>query len=193
MASRENSNEVQREDIDKSVRLYRCIAGAFDRMWQATNLRTKSASWRRDGVGSCHYVYDDSFGLVILNYPKLIRARLEELADQRSWEVPGQSNITCPFHRRNKGCILGDLKSPLCLDFFDDGQEEEIKENFGITIPPSKDILEIAGLAGTLIYMGIKLDPAFIRSVIRGTLKEVRQVTAYIETFPILSNNHPYD
>lgn len=79
-------------------------------------------------VGSCKYTNQEASEGGIYGP---VRELLIQLREKRKEENPGYSNLSpCPYHRENSGCVLGNLKSPLCIGHIE--HPGELKKRFGI-------------------------------------------------------------
>lgn len=100
-------------------------------MFKEMGKRSEMEAWRLDGVGTCQGMSAinktvSEFGITGPSRKEIIRLR-----EERARQFPGNSNLTsCPYHREDYGCVLGDLKSPVCTAVID--SPEEIKRTFGI-------------------------------------------------------------
>ncbi len=166
---------------------YVAVAGALDRLWKEISLRTNNSLWRQEGpykgAGSCRDV-DKALAEDLLSDFTIIQLR-----DKRNYETPGKVRY-CPNHRVGKGCVLGDLKSPRCLDHIDDGHEEEIQARFGICLLDMRDpLLQIQGGGTNRPRNGdYTLRPEVNDEFVRVTVAGIEHLTDYIKSFPVL---HP--
>lgn len=161
-----------RPDIARIIGRYRRVAGAFDNLWQAISVRSNQNAWRLEsrGIGSCS---GDS-GLSIFGPA---RPDIFELRKRRNQETEGiRLAKACQFHRVGRGCVLGDLKSPLCLDYVDSLHGDEIQSRFKIGILKMEPTL-------LLILSGNTSD-----DLVQAAVEKIQNRIDYIETFPIL---HP--
>lgn len=121
-------NSVSSE-VEVIVSQYRDVVGALDQMFGEMDLRSSVMAWRTDGYGSCLGVKKalSEQGLI-----GVAKERLIELREEKSRLNPKKekSECRCPYHRVDSGCILGDLKSPLCIGFVD--FPGELPKRFGI-------------------------------------------------------------
>lgn len=166
------------------IHQYRKVAGAMDIFWKEISIRTNGGSWREDGVGSCDI--DKALSEDLIDGPTF--GDIVRLRERRNYETPGERRY-CPYHRIGKGCVLGDLKSPRCLDHVDYGHFEEIPERFGIQIPDMRTPLHRILLGGMNPREGDwKIKPHVNDEFVQTTYDEITGLTEYIKTFPIL---HP--
>lgn len=161
-----------RPEIAGIIGQYRTVAGEFDRLWKVISIRSNHNSWRLEsrGIGSC----SGDTGLSILGPA---RPDLFELRKRRNRETDGiRLAKACGFHRAGRGCILGDLKSPLCLDYVDDRHGDEMQRKFKVGMFKMEPTLM------HILYGNA--DDEFVRM----TVEKTQSMIDYIETFPIL---HP--
>lgn len=156
---------------------YRQITGALEQMFQTARLRTKEEMWRNDGVGSCIAVDRE------LSEHRLsgeAKEDLIKLRGQRNQEFGGnQSTLTkCPYHRENHGCVLGDLKSPTCIAFFENPFEWDAK----FKIRTGEFRPEIQDTLSDVLYGDRLENPTSVEIFIN----RVKKITDFISTFPIL-------
>lgn len=173
---------------------YVAVAGALNRLWKEISVRTTQESWRKDestpwgsyyGAGSCRDV-DKALAEDLLDGPA--QFDIIQLRDQRNYRTPGETRF-CPNHRVGKGCVLGDLKSPRCLDHIDGGHHEEIQERFGICLLDMRvPLLQIQGGGRNPRNGDYMLRPEVNDEFVRVTIAGIEHLTDYIKTFPIL---HP--
>lgn len=162
-----------RPEIAVIIGQYRMVAGEFDKLWKIISVRSDQNSWRlpeRQGIGSC----SGDYGLSIFGPA---RPDLFELRKRRNRETGGiRLAKACEFHRTGRGCILGDLKSPLCLDYVDSRHEVEMQNRFKIGILKMEPTL-------LLILSGNAND-----DLVQAAVEKIQNRIGYIETFPVL---HP--
>ncbi len=160
------------------VEQYKTVTGNLDQMFVIASSRTKQEFWRQDGVGSCAVVTNKAIAeLGILDNEAgrlLIVAR-----EDKDREIRGRSGATgCPYHRINHGCILGELKSPICVGYFDNPDEWENK--FGIDADQLRE--EISNtLYSVLTGQGLE-EPQPINEFVM----KIKDLTAHIEQKPML-------
>lgn len=127
---------------------YRQVVGALEEMFAQARQRTNTDSWRRDGVGSCRKLDKRLSELWLDGHAK---NNIIVLRDDRNKEIEGNStHSNCPYHRNNLGCVLTDvnLKSPLCISFFENSAEW--RNRFGInTTQLTKKIINTLAIIQT--------------------------------------------
>jgi hypothetical protein len=158
----------------KAVEEYMAIAGAYNNLWLEIYKRTTTKSWERDsrGLGSCGVSnecaktgFEDT----------LVPNHLIRLRELRNNEIPKDGkNEGCPCHRPGVGCVVADLKGPLCLDYVDLYMKPEIEARFGICLMPIKPYLVRAGRSGD--------------GFADKTVTAINKVKDYITEFPILTS-----
>lgn len=114
---------------------YRLIVARYNTLLSLLYSRTLYKEWEDRfyvgpgtelGVGSCYLGTADAD--IGITHPELLRLR-----QQRSQETSGKRiKGACGHHRKGHGCILGDLKSPICLHYLPDPLLAEMKDRFGI-------------------------------------------------------------
>ena len=108
----------------KTVEQYRGVNKSLNQMFREMDIRSNTSSWRLRGyenVGSCKGITKkhSQEGL-----EGIARGFLILLREERDATVPGSSKLTpCPYHRENHGCVLSELKSPLCISHIDNPAE----------------------------------------------------------------------
>lgn len=161
-----------RPEIAEIIGQYRAVAKEFDRLWKVISIRSNKNAWRLEsrGIGSCNE--DDGLSIVGPARPDIF-----ELRKIKNRETGGiRLAWACEFHRADRGCVLGDLKSPLCLDYIDSLHKDEIQKRFKIGM--------------------FKMEPTLLRILsgnasddfIQMTVEKTQTMIDYIETFPVL---HP--
>lgn len=183
---------TDREEQEKYiVEQYRTVAGVINTFWREVSLRTLSSSWRQEGpdkgMGSCAAVYKD-LSEDLLDGPAY--SRIIRLRDELNFETPGESGrCPCPYYREDKGCILGGLKSPRCLDHIDWGINSELVERFGICFTHVKEPLKRVLLGGINPQVGdYEIKPEVNNGFVKTFCEGAQATIDYIKTFPIL---HP--
>ena len=154
------------------IKQYREVARAFDKLWKAISVRSNQNSWRLEsrGIGSCN---GDS-GISIFGPAK---PDLFELRKRRNLETGGILLAKAwEFHRAGRGCVLGDLKSPLCLDYVDSLHGDEMQRRFKVGIFKMEPTL--------LRILSVNVSDDFVQM----TVEKTQNMIDYIETFPVL---HP--
>lgn len=163
---------------------YQQVAGGFCRFFEALSPRTSLLSnlWRSSdflngkysGTGDCKQM---NRSRVIQSFAGVAETYLTQLADQRNADMLHPTTASdCTYHGR-KGCVLDDLRPPLCLSHVSD--QAELKERFNIygdRLPNwIRETLEQVMLGGT------------DKKDVEAKVYQIDQLTAYISTFPILS------
>lgn len=167
------------------IRQYQAVAGAFDQLWKEISLRTNKGEWREDGVGSCRI--DKPLSEDLLDGP--VSLKIIGLRERKDHETTGWTGHACPYHRPGQGCILGNLKSPRCLDHHDYQHDEEIEERFGLCIMDMRAPLARILMGGwnpktTVAELKPQVNDELVKTMVAGT----QAVIDHIKTFPIL---HP--
>lgn len=116
-------------------------------MFWEISLRTTEEPWRKNGVGSCVIPTYLAQGGLNNDGGRLIRRLQEEV----NAVYPGQSTTLCVFHRSGIGCILDDLKGPVCMAHVDN--PTEIKTRFGVTIPDTSIMAVLMDIAFMSPYL----------------------------------------
>lgn len=117
---------------EATIEQYTGVVGLLDQMFKEMDIRSNVATWRWEGspyfmIGSCTIDKETSEGGIYGPARELII----QLRETRREENPGFSNLSpCPYHRENFGCVLGDQKSPLCIEHID--YPSELEKRFGI-------------------------------------------------------------
>ncbi len=161
-----------RPEIAGIIEQYRRVAGELDKLWKAISVRSNQNAWRLEsrGIGSCH---ED--GELSIFGPA--RPDIFELRKRRNRETGGiRLANACDFHRAGKGCVLGDLKSPLCLDYIDSYHDDEMQKRFKVGMFKMEPTL-------LFILSGNASD-----GLIQTAIEKIQNRIDYIETFPVL---HP--
>lgn len=158
-----------------TIERYRKVAGAINRMFKALSIRTNGEGWRIDGRGACGEVDRD---LIESQIEGPAREDFIKLREERNAQIPGESKCGCPYHREGIGCILGDLKGPICLAHIDNPQE--LQERFGIDADQTTFGIDLV----TKRIIAGKEDDLFVEAAVHA----VDSMIEHIEGFPIL---HP--
>jgi len=133
--------------VEQIISQYRQVVGALDRMFVEMSKRTEWEKWRFDGFGSCGILQSTSeVGLGGIARNELIRLREEVNAATGLSRVDGK--LTCPYHRANHGCVLGDLKSPLCIAWIEN--RDEVSEKFSVDFYQFKQF--VYGALGKILF-----------------------------------------
>lgn len=106
-----------------------------------------------------------------------VKDELIVLREERNETTSGKSTC-CPYHRPGKGCVLADLKSPVCLAHIENPQE--LRER--LNLPADKLTFEINWILKQILH-GVA-DGEFISAA----LYSIEGVTEHVKTFPVL---HP--
>ncbi len=124
--------------------------------------------------------------------------------DQMFQEIDLRSNGSLwrwedsPYHRENQGCVLGELKSPLCISHID-GYEpnyyryDELQERFGIK--SGQLTMDISWILRTILeakdpYNRNNLQsPVENDTFVNNAYEAVLQMTNHVRRFPILHSN----
>lgn len=168
---------VRKEAIEPIVAQYRSVVGELDGIFKAASPRTEREWWPSDGVGSCALIKDKKHSEVGLT--GLAKSRIIELRDARNLEVGGTSTqCACPYHRAGSGCVLGDLKSPVCIVFVEN--RAELTGRFGIHIDNVTS--RIKAVLNQILSGETAHNPAPVSTFI----DEVKGITDRIEQEPIL-------
>ncbi len=175
------------------VSQYTTVVGALDQMFQEMDLRSNGSLWRWknspfEGVGSCKYISKSpsESGLV-----GPARNTLIELRQQRVKDFPGSSSVSsCPYHRENHGCVLGNLKSPLCISHIDGYDPmagyDELRDRFGIK--SNHLTSDISWILRSILESN---DPTQNSQFISEACNGISQMTQHIKRFPILHTDKP--
>lgn len=158
-------------------------SAAAQQMFDALGPRVRQL-WQMSGpyenVGSCRYLDKPSSEGWLSGIAK---NHLIELREARNVQVPGESQLTdCPYHRTEGGCVLAELKSPLCMSHVDMPSEIERLtgvQGTGVSIGIRKTLEEIltAASVGDVAVNAPRVE-AFIR--------HISGLTARISSAPII-------
>lgn len=108
---------------------YQTAVGILNNMFDIARVRTTGELWRLDGVGSCVQIHNKEDSEIELIGPA--KKYIVALRETRNQEAGGHSILTgCPYHREGIGCVLGNLKSPVCIQHFENWGEWRAR--FGI-------------------------------------------------------------
>lgn len=169
------------ETIELITSRYQRVVGTLDHMFRVASLRTEVNAWKDDEVGSCAYISsktESEEGLTGVAKNLLI-----ELREKRNREFGGTSTLTgCPYHRTGYGCVLGNLKAPICIRYFDHSSYKEWREQFGINPIRFRE-----GINSVLREILI-CDPQRDDASISWYLECINRRTQTIESEPILHN-----
>lgn len=104
------------------------------------------------------------------------------LREQRNQEQGGTSTIPpCPYHRAGYGCVLEDLKSPLCIAHFD--ADWEWKRNFGVDAQALKSEIE------TTLKLILEGETLESHTLVERFTQKVTSITNQIVKHPILDGS----
>lgn len=164
-----------------TVRQYREVVGALDVMFREMGRRSEADLWRVDGVGSCKQVgrfsSEDGF------HPN-IREIMIRLREERSLETLGENTLAaCPYFRDTRGCVLGDLKAPVCIAHVD--YSAELRKRFRIDGYQLKKDIE------WMLKVIQGQDPHSPQSeeLSSVALSATNQMTDHVRSYPILGEN----
>ena len=161
-------NTANPETIGRIITRYKTVVGALNQMFQAASPRTTREAWRKDGLGSCAYIRNKEQSEIGLLEPA--KDRLIELREARNRKFGGKSTLTgCPYHRAGYGCVLGDLKAPVCIRYSDPGSFMEWGARFGINTDDLRDEVDTV-LKGILVHDPVRNDtniPQYLESIER--------------------------
>lgn len=170
----------QTENVTASQ--YTKVVGALDQMFTEMDLRSNGSLWRwkdspYEGVGSCKYISKSpsESGLVGPARQTLLNLRV-----QRAKEFPGSSSVSsCPYHRENQGCILGELKSPICISHVD--HPGELRRRFGID--GYQLTTDISWILRSILE---SQDPTQNNQFVDDAHQAVIQMTQHVKRFPVI-------
>ena len=115
--------------VEQIVSQYKRVVGAWDEMFAEISKRTQWEGWKQDGIGSCGILKETSeTGLRGLARDDLIAMRNEVNAQNDLPRVEGK--LSCPLLRAYLGCVLGELKAPICITHIEN--IDEVQDMFGI-------------------------------------------------------------
>jgi len=181
------------------VNQYQQIVGALDTMFKEMDLRSDDAAWRWQisaGVGSCRYISKSPSESGLVGPAK---ASIIKLREQRAQDFPGSSSVSsCPYHRENHGCVLGDLKSPLCIahiDSYDETGVSNVDElNYRFRIKSASLRTDIDWMLRSILvaedpFTHQRLDtPEENNDFVSKAHEAIRSMTQHVKRFPILHN-----
>lgn len=164
---------------------YRMIVGSLEEMFQAARIRTNQEGWRQNGVGSCKEIHDQEESEQGLEGPA--KKHLISLRKKVNQEVPGQTEFTgCPYHRTGVGCVLGNLKAPVCIRYIDNGWEWQ--QRFGLN---TRQLRTEIDFSLKLILSGQLLDPS--STTLTRYIRRVDKIRQQIEKEPVLDGSSTWD
>lgn len=171
--------------VEQMIDQYRRVVGAVNNVFLELSARTEWEKWRMDGVGSCGISREVSeTGLVGVAKTDLI-----ELREKRNSEAGGEhveSRLSCDYHRKECGCVLGDLKAPICLTYVENWDE---LEDLGLNKPIEK-LLKNAARATFIVLAGE--ESGNLDSLVDDVVFEALEVTAQVQLLPIIENRINY-
>lgn len=177
MTERLANPEVE-QIIDQSQRVVR----AWNNMFAEISSRTVGEEWKRDGIGSCGY-HDYSspadYGIA--------KERIVELMEERNRtnSLPRvEGRYACPYHRANFGCVLGDLKPPICVGHIENAGE--VKGKFDIV--RLDHVYEVFKVLRRIHFSKTnnekEVAPEKNEDFVREVIGNIHAKTQYIKTFP---------
>ncbi len=175
-----------------AVQQYRQLVAAAQELWRVIYACTTYKEWEEDGsqgVGSCYIsevVADQSVYLPALHV----------MRQQRNRKTPGKSAIytyeplsgssvqswsACAYHRANIGCVLEDLKGPLCISYIAPGLYAEIKQDYGADVAQQLTAM-MYKLEVTLILLQDQTKPERQREfALRTALADITKLQVHFE------------
>lgn len=164
-----------------TVRQYREVVGTLDVMFREMGLRSEVELWRVDGVGTCRQVgqFSSEGG-----FCPDVREGVIRLREERNLQTAGENTLAaCPYFRDNQGCVLGDLKAPVCIAHVD--YPEELRRRFGIDgYQLKKDIEWMLN-----VIQSQDLDSLKSEGFCHLALSAIGQMTNHVRHYPILGEN----
>lgn len=168
--------------IEQAIGQYRRVVGAFNELFGEISLRTFDEEWKSDGVGSCNTNVADT-GIEGLVGHALLVARREKNSINNLPRVEGR--FTCPYHRANYGCAVGDLKPPVCVSHIEN--KDEVRKRFGINYFDFKYF--VYGVLRRLQFSRVdeleQIHPADNEGFVQDTVDKIKGMTEYIKSFPL--------
>lgn len=166
--------------IDQSQR----VVHVWNEMFAEISSRTVGEDWKKDGIGSCGY-HDYSSPI---DYG-ISKERMVELMEERnrtnSLPRVERVNNTCPYHRADFGCVLGDLKPPICVGHIENPRE--VKEKFGID--HYDHVMEVFKVLRRIHFTKTtneaEVNPEENEDFVRKTIEKIHATTEYIKTIPV--------
>lgn len=109
--AKQDMNEVNRTIL----RQYRECTGALDELFTIA----PDQCWKKNGIGCCDTDKKTA-------EKGLIGPARNMFMDMRNALIPLTGNIimvgnACPYHKKGSGCVLGELKSPICATWYCSG------------------------------------------------------------------------
>lgn len=171
--------------IELIVGQYRRVVGALNELFLGISGRSEWEIWKQDGIGSCGIPKEAAQkGFSGIAKETLITLR-EELNSTNSLpRVEGK--LTCPYHRKNHGCVIGELKAPVCIAYIEN--KEEVRERFGVEPYQLKRL--IYDTARKVLFSGIddesKVDPIQNEEFVEEIIGEIRGIVEKVRNSPPL-------
>lgn len=184
MAEREDGNPNPK--VDLIIGQYRHVVGALDVMFREMSKKTLWEIWKQDGVGSCAIPREVSeSGIVGLARGALIALRDERNGQNGLQTVEGRS--VCPYHRANHGCVLGDLKSPICIAYIEN--KDEFLEKFGLDA--AAFYKEVRSILDRILFAGVDdrrlVCPELNDELVDQFVGRIEDEIERIKTYPIVT------
>ena len=172
--------------VEQIMGQYRRVVGALDVMFREISARTMFEEWRFNGFGSCGVPkYGAELKIHGIAKDDLIALREERnsLDHQETIETDG---VICPYHRKDFGCVLGDLKGPVCISFIEN--KNEVEAWFGIDqIVLSRSIQRaLARILVSHISDESQVDPRSNEQFVEEEIAGIERLTEYIRSFPVI-------
>ncbi len=172
--------------VNKIVRQYTAVVGALDNLFLEMDLRSDMGLWRINGVGTCRNLNEEGARQGLGGPAK---DTLILLRTRRAKDNPGLSRLTaCPYHREGCGCILKELKSPLCIAAVEN--KDEVWNRFKIKGQDLED--DIEWMLEGVLYQGVPpgtkhFNPNMPTSeFVLEALDAICQMTKYVKAFPVI-------
>ena len=172
--------------VEQIIGQYRRVAGALDVMFGEMSKRTQFEEWRFNGFGSCGIPkYGAELKIHGIAKDDLIALREERNSQDRQEVIEGLS-VICPYHRKDFGCVLGDLKGPVCISFIEN--KDEVEATFGIDpMVLSRSIKRtLARILASHISDKTQVDPQANEQFVEEEVAGIEKLTEYIRSFPVI-------
>lgn len=173
------------ERVSNIIYQYKKVVGALNGLFNHMDLRSEVQSWRFDGVGSCR-----NCGRCMSEFGITGPAKLDliSLRDEVNFQVKGSNTLSqCPYYRDSIGCILGDLKSPLCIAHVDNpGNLKRFRiDGYRLTfdIQWTLDIILRQDMSKAEQELGVRVAPDGFTEI---ALDAVSQMVNWVKTYPEL-------